>query len=73
MILKPRQQGNIKYRTIQWLKRRKRMPKLKDLIQDEINKVKDKLISSSGDKTTLKEWLQSLQQIDNVCKDRNRY
>ena len=45
--------------------------KLKDVIHEEINKVKDKLIETGHPE--LKEWLQSLQRIDDVCKNRNRY
>lgn len=45
--------------------------KLKDVIREEINKVKDKLIETGLPE--FKEWLQSLQRIDDVCKNRNRY
>ena len=48
--------------------------KLKDVIHNEMNKVTYMLISSgTGDKITLTKWLQSLQRINNVCKNRNRY
>lgn len=48
--------------------------KLKDVIRDEMDKVTKMLISSgNGDKITLTKWLQSLQRINEVCKERNRY
>lgn len=47
--------------------------KLKRTIQEEMEKVTKMLISSGGDKITLTKWLQSLQRINDVCKDRNRY
>lgn len=51
------------------------MEKLKATIKEEIDKVMYKLIDSNTakDSGTLKEWLQSLQRIDTVCKNRNRY
>lgn len=47
--------------------------KLKDFIKSEIENVVKMLISPNGDKITLTKWLQSLQKIDNICKERNRY
>lgn len=48
--------------------------KLKDVIRDEMDKVTKMLIESgTGDKITLTKWLQSLQRINEVCKERNRY
>ena len=50
------------------------MEKLKQVIQEEIDKVIYRLIDSNvKDNGTLKEWLQSLQRIDKVCEERNRY
>ena len=47
---------------------------LKKTIHDEMEKVTQMLISSEyGDKITLTKWLQSLQRINDVCKERNRY
>ena len=46
---------------------------LKRTIQEEMEKVTQMLISSGGDKVTLTKWLQSLQRINDVCKERNRY
>lgn len=47
--------------------------KLKDALREEKDKVTQMLISSGGDKITLTKWLQSLQRIENVCKERNRF
>lgn len=47
------------------------MEKLKDVIREELDKVKDLMIQTGYPE--LKQWLQSLQRIDNVCKERNRY
>ena len=48
--------------------------KLKQVIHDELDKVTKLLISSeSGDRITITKWLQSLQRINDVCKERNRY
>lgn len=48
--------------------------KLKTIIREEMDKVTKMLISSgTGDKVTLTKWLQSLQRINDVCKERNRY
>ena len=50
--------------------------KLKQTIRQEMDKVKDKIILINGKaptETIYREWLQSLQRIDKVCKDRNRY
>ena len=48
--------------------------KLKQVINDELDKVTKLLISSkSGDRITITKWLQSLQRINDVCKERNRY
>ena len=50
------------------------MEKLKAIIKEEIDNVTLKLIDSNvHDSGMLKEWLQSLQRIDKVCKERNRY
>lgn len=47
---------------------------LKRTIQDEMEKVTKMLISpEQSDKETLTKWLQSLQRINDVCKERNRY
>ena len=47
---------------------------LKRTIQDEMEKVTKMLISPEhSDKITLTKWLQSLQRINDVCKERNRY
>lgn len=49
--------------------------KLKDVINEEIRNVTALLISGKQhDASTIKtKWLQSLQRIDDVCKNRNRY
>ena len=47
--------------------------KLKDFIKSEIDNVIKMLISPDGDKIILTKWLQSLQKIDSICKERNRY
>ena len=47
--------------------------KLKDVIREELDNVMNLLIGSGGDKVIITKWYQSLQRIDNVCKDRNRY
>lgn len=47
--------------------------KLKLVIRDELDKVMNLLLSSGGDKVTVTKWLQSLQRINDVCKERNRY
>lgn len=48
--------------------------KLKKVIRDEMDNVMKMLISSEfGDKVTLTKWLQSLQRINDICKERNRY
>lgn len=50
------------------------MEKLKDVIRAEMDKVTKMLISPEhSDKITLTKWLQSLQKINDVCKERNRY
>lgn len=50
------------------------MEKLKDVIRSEMDKVTKMLISPEhSDKITLTKWLQSLQKINDVCKERNRY
>lgn len=49
--------------------------KLKDVINEELRRV-TALITSDipHDVTVIKRhWLQSLQRIDDVCKNRNRY
>ena len=48
--------------------------KLKDVIREEMDKVTKMLIENgSRDSVTYTKWLQSLQRIDNICKERNRY
>lgn len=48
--------------------------KLKDVIRDEMDKVTKMLIDGgSTNAITLTKWLQSLQRINDVCKERNRY
>lgn len=49
--------------------------KLKDVINEEIRNVTALLISGEHhDASIIKtKWLQSLQRIDDVCKNRNRY
>ena len=47
--------------------------KLKNVIREELDKVTDLLIETGGSEETITKWLLSLQRIDNVCKDRNRY
>lgn len=48
--------------------------KLKKVIQEEKDKVTKMLIENgSSNSVMLTKWLQSLQRIDDVCKDRNRY
>lgn len=49
--------------------------KLKDVINEEIRNVTALLISGEHhDASTIKtKWLLSLQRIDSVCKNRNRY
>ena len=48
---------------------------LKKLIHDEMDKVSRMLVSEDFKEQTfmLTKWLQSLQRIDDVCKNRNRY
>ena len=48
--------------------------KLKDVIREEMDKVTKMLIENgSRDSVIVTKWLQSLQRINNVCKERNRY
>ena len=47
--------------------------KLKQVIRDELDNVMKLLLSSGGDKVVLTKWLQSLQRINDICKERNRY
>lgn len=48
--------------------------KLKDVIRDEMDKVTQMLISGgSQNAIIITKWLQSLQRINDVCKERNRY
>ena len=48
--------------------------KLKDVIRSEMDNVTKMLISPEHtDKITLTKWLQSLQRINDICKERNRY
>ena len=48
--------------------------KLKDVIREEMDKVTKMLIENGSlDSFIVTKWLQSLQRINNVCKERNRY
>lgn len=48
--------------------------KLKEVIREEIANVTNLLIAKgSTDAVIITKWLQSLQRIDEVCKNRNRY
>jgi len=48
--------------------------KLKDVIRSEMDNVTKMLISPDyTDKIMLTKWLQSLQRINDICKERNRY
>lgn len=48
--------------------------KLKEVIRKEIADVTNLLIAGgSTDAIIITKWLQSLQRIDEVCKNRNRY
>ena len=48
--------------------------KLKDVIRSEMDNVTKMLISPEcTDKITLTKWLQSLQRINDICRERNRY
>lgn len=50
--------------------------KLKDVIREEMDKVTKLLTDEKVVFTTkyaLTKWLQSLQKINDVCKERNRY
>ena len=48
--------------------------KLKDVIRNEIDNVSKMLITSKDtDKIIFTKWLQSLQRINDICKERNRY
>lgn len=48
--------------------------KLKKVIRDEMDNVMKMLLSFEyDDKLTLTKWLQSLQRINDICKERNRY
>ena len=48
--------------------------KLRDVIREEIDMVTKLLIENgSQNAIIITKWLQSLQRIDNVCKERNRY
>lgn len=52
------------------------MEKLKDVIREEIDKVSKLLANEKpvfSTKYTLTKWLQSLQKINDTCKERNRY
>ena len=50
---------------------------LKKIIREEMERVSKKLVECEDNDITarvyLKVWLQSLQRIDDVCKNRNRY
>lgn len=57
-------------------KGKKHMPdaKLKEVIRKEISDVTNLLIAGgSSNAVIITKWLQSLQRIDEVCKNRNRY
>ena len=48
--------------------------KLKNVIREEMERVTKMLINGgSADAITITKWLQSLQRINDVCKERNRY
>ena len=48
--------------------------KLKNVIREEMDKVTKLLIErGSTDAIIITKWLQSLQRINDVCKERNRY
>lgn len=49
--------------------------KLKELIREEIDSVTNLLISPNkyDDKFIMTKWLQSLQRINECCKNRNKY
>lgn len=49
--------------------------KLKETINAEmsVTRIRKKHATSSSVKNVCDEWLQSLQRIDKVCKERNRY
>ena len=48
--------------------------RLKDVIREEMDKVTKMLIDGgNANAITLTKWLQSLQRINDVCKERNRY
>ena len=48
--------------------------KLKNVIREEIERVMKMLIENgSTDAIIITKWLQSLQRINDVCKERNRY
>lgn len=48
--------------------------KLKNVIREEMDKVTKMLIDGgSKDGIIITKWLQSLQRINDVCKERNRY
>lgn len=48
--------------------------KLKDVIRAEMDNVTKMLISPDyTDKIMLTKWLQSLQRINDICKERKRY
>ena len=48
---------------------------LKKTIREEMEKVTTMVVEDSGlpKDIIIKRWLQSLQRIDSVCKNRNRY
>lgn len=48
---------------------------LKKTIREEIDKVATMMVEDSGlpKDIIIKRWLQSLQRIESVCKNRNRY
>ena len=46
--------------------------KLKKMIREELDKATNELLHGTAEETA-KRWLQSLQRIDEYCKERNRY
>lgn len=51
------------------------MSKLKETldIEKSLTRQRKKLATSSSVKNVCDDWLQSLQRIESVCKERNRY
>ena len=47
---------------------------LKKIIREELDKAHEEILTSgSTHGTVITKWLQSLQRIDDYCKERNRY